>query len=129
MKANIIRSIKSILVLVISFSSIKAENINYFVIGSTAAPFQISKKNSPQKGIVTEIIERIKTSEIRFETLVFPFKRYVKALENSDSHWLTYGSPRWHGITPKSTYSQLDMFSSRVKVESSIKLVTSSARE
>jgi len=75
----------------------KAENINYFVIGSTAAPFQIEEKNSKNKGIITELVNKLFGSSTKITTKVFPFKRYIKALESSKDPWVTYGSDSWGG--------------------------------
>jgi polar amino acid transport system substrate-binding protein len=75
----------------------KAENVNYFVIGSTAAPFQIEEDGKKHRGIITDILQRMSPKNFKYKTITLPFKRYSKALENSRDYWVTYGSDVWDG--------------------------------
>lgn len=77
---------------------VKAENVNYFVIGSTAAPFQIEENGKNHRGIITDIVNEVFQGLRKYEivTHTLPFKRYIKELEKQES-WLTYGSDSWTG--------------------------------
>lgn len=77
-----------------------AEEINYYVIGQQAQPFQIEENGANHSGIVTDIVEEIFTGsgyELVYHT--FPFNRMISQLEaGGEKNWVTYGSPNWGGV-------------------------------
>ena len=77
---------------------VKAENVNYFVIGSTAAPFQIEENGKNHRGIITDIMNEVFQGLEKYNlvTHTLPFKRYIKELKRQQS-WITYGSDSWTG--------------------------------
>jgi polar amino acid transport system substrate-binding protein len=82
-------------------SSTHSKTIKYYQSDETS-PFQISSdSNKELKGIVGEVVEKLKSSALKnysIETLTYPFKRMITTMDSDKGHWINFGAKDWGNI-------------------------------
>lgn len=99
--------------LLLTSASLSAEPapVHYYVVEERASPFQITTPGSPQKGIITDIVEAVfETGDYQLKTRTLPLARLHKEIRLDEGLWITYDAKTWQSLSDVGNFVEEPLF-------------------